>query len=318
MALDFSAGDFARVFDLATSDTLDIVVIECDTEGFILKATHGLSGLGCPSPAFLVPPRLEDLVAPPDVPRIRAEFALAAGGQEDRGWVEFRLQQPGLEGRWFALRLSPVCGPDGAKARAGRVLGVMRDVHERRMLEERLFAARLTDPLTALTNRVAFDCMLEHAVENRQSGWLALFSIGQMRAINHHLGHQAGDAVLKGFGDVLRTVMRTGDTLSRVADATFAVLILDATHADACRLVERAQQLFAGDLECRTTTLSLFANAGLAEIGNNMRDTLRRAELDIVRSKAGANASRRCGQGASQRTPRLPTRAAPASARRAG
>ena len=236
MGLDFSAGDLAQLCSLISESATDIVV-ECDAEGFILQASHGIEHLNEPLPAFLIPPRLYDLVAPEHVGLIRAELALAADGNDSRGWTEFLLAAEGRAGRWFALRLTPA--PDGK----GRVLGIMRDVHERRMLEDKLFAARLTDPLTGLTNRIAFDDMLKHVAAHRIAGCLGLFGIDHFRAINHRLGHDFGNDVLKGFAEVLRTVMRTGDTLSRIGDAQFAVLFLGIDHGKASNLAQQAQRI---------------------------------------------------------------------------
>ena len=256
--------------------------MECDAEGFILQASHGIEHLNEPLPAFLIPPRLYDLVAPEHVGLVKAELALVASGNDSRGWTEFLLAAEGRAGRWFALRLTPA--PDGK----GRVLGIMRDVHERRMLEDKLFAARLTDPLTGLTNRIAFDDMLRYVAENRVAGCLGLFGIDHFRAINHRLGHDFGDDVLKGFAEVLRTVMRTGDTLSRIGDAQFAVLFLGIDHGKASDLARQAQEVFADELPCGKDMLPLSATVGIAELGDNAHETLRRAEMAIVLGKASA------------------------------
>jgi diguanylate cyclase (GGDEF)-like protein len=282
MMLDFSEGDLAHLCELVSGTASDIL-FKADSEGFILQASQGIAMLGEPLPAFLIPPRLQDLVALDHLPAVEAELALAAAGNTERGWTEFRVAGGLHDGRWYALRLVP--------AREGgyrhQVLGILRDVHERRILEDRLFATRMTDPLTGLTNRIAFDAMLGHLTTQGLEGSLALLGIDHFRAINHRLGHRFGDEVLAGFTKVLRTVMRKGDTVSRIGGSRFAVLLVDTGHAEASRLCHEVQHVFTGELRAGKVTLPLSASAGIAEFSRCPEDTLRRAELALLLGKSG-------------------------------
>lgn len=285
--LDFSAGELAQLCELISGTSTDIL-FKADSEGFILGASRGISMLGAPLPTLLIPPRLQDFFAGPQQALIEAELALAAAGHADRGWAEFRLGTGRQAGRWYALRLIPAgCGP--AKP---EVLGILRDVHERRLLEDRVFAARLTDPLTGLTNRIAFDAMLVHLAGRGQSGSLALFGIDHFKAINHRLGHNFGDEILSGFAHVLRTVMRTGDIVSRVGASRFAVLMPGTSAPDASALCRQAGQIFAGELHAGTVTLPLAASVGIAALGHCPRETLHRAEMALIMGRTGSGAMR--------------------------
>jgi GGDEF domain-containing protein len=84
----------------------------------------------------------------------------------------------------------------------------MRSIDERRCLEEQLFTAAMTDPLTGLTNRQAFIAMLQHLVDQRIDGCLAVFDIDHFRAINMQYGQFAGDDVLVVFAELVRDMMR--------------------------------------------------------------------------------------------------------------
>lgn len=311
--LGFSAGDLAQLCGLISGGTSDIV-FKVDGEGFILQASQGIALLSEPLPTLLIPPRLQDLVDSHHLPAIEAELALAAAGNGERGWCEFRIGSGAQSGRWYALRLVP------AENHRGRseVLGILRDVHERRMLEDRLFTARMTDSLTRLTNRLAFDAMLGHVTREGYQGCLALLGIDHFRAINHRLGHGFGDEILTGFASVLRAVMRIGDTVSRVGGSQFAVLLLETDHSAAAQLCREVQQVFGGELRAGSVTLPLTASAGIAELGRCPQDTLRRAELALVLGRGGAS-----GRIARERPARpaiaaMPTRAPELRLRRAG
>lgn len=283
--LDFSAGELAQLCELVSGTASDIL-FKADSEGFILQASQGIAMLGEPMPAFLIPPRLQDLVALDHLQVIEAELALAAAGNTERGWTEFRVAGGAHDGRWYALRLIP------ARERQGRmeVLGILRDVHERRMLEERLFKASMTDPLTGLTNRIAFDAMLGHVTTRGVEGSLALLGIDHFRAINHRLGHSFGDDVLAGFTKVLRAVMRKGDTISRIGGSRFAALLIDTGHDEASQICREVQLVFADELQAGKVTLPLSASVGIAELSRCPEDTLRRAELALVLGKSGGRA----------------------------
>ena len=275
--LDFSAGDLAQLCELISGGVSD-VLFRADDEGFIVQASQGVALLSDALPAFLIPPRLQDLVGSDHLPAVEAELALAAAGNADRGWIEFPLASGPLQGRWYALRLVPA-----RERRSGRhVLGMLRDVHERRMLEDRVFTTRMTDPLTGLTNRLAFDAMLDHVVSGDYSGCLALLTVDHFRAINHRFGCSFGDDVLVGFSQVLRTVMRTGDTISRVGACRFAVLLVETDEAQAWGLCSQVQALFADELLPQPERLPLSASAGIARFGHSAQDTLRRAELALA------------------------------------
>lgn len=282
MMLDFSAGELAQLCELVSGTASDIL-FKADSEGFIIQASQGIAMLGEPLPAFLIPPRLQDLVADDHLHLVEAELALAAAGNAGRGWTDFRVGGGSHAGRWYSLRLVP------ARDHGGRcdVLGILRDVHERRMLEDQVFVARMTDPLTGLTNRLAFEAMLGHATVQGCEGSLALLRIDHFRAINHRLGHTFGDDLLAGFAKVLRVVMREGDILSRIGGSCFAVLLVDTGHTHASRLCREVQTVFADELHAGKVTLPLSASAGIAEFSRCAEDTLRRAELALVLGKNG-------------------------------
>ena len=312
MGIEFSDREVARFFDVVSGGTSEIF-LRLDSEGFILSSSLAVEHLAHhgaePGSRMLIAPRLADLVTSDHAPTVGSELALAAAGNAERGWIEICLATGAASHRWFALRLVP--DPHGGSA--ARVLAVLRDIHERRTLEDRLFAARMTDPLTGLTNRLAFDSMLEHVCGHRRSGCLALFGIDNLRAFNHRLGYDAGDQVLCGFAEVLRQVMRTGDIISRTGDATFAVLFPDTGHQDAGDLARQAQQLFSGDVPAGRHSLTLSATAGIAEIGTCPSDTLKRAEMALFLGKTGP-AARPCMERDRRRFTVMPTRAPAAEA----
>ncbi|MFC0588006.1 GGDEF domain-containing protein [Novosphingobium aquiterrae] len=277
MHVDFTLLERSALYGLL-ADNSDDIIFKCDARGFIVSATPALAGLGVNLPSLLFGPHLRDLVAGVHADAIMVEHCAALNGRAAALWLEF----PAMAGGWFQIRMGQLCDRAG---NAYGVLCVMRSVTERKTLEDRLFTAELTDPLTRLTNRVAFTAMLDHLIANGAEGCLALFDLDHFMTLNMHYGHSAGDALLRGFADLLGNMTRTDDILSRLGGERFAVLMpqIDPLSArEVCEpVIETIAALGHGSLDCALT-----ASCGVTEIGRSTDNTVRRAELALFLAKA--------------------------------
>lgn len=113
---------------------------------------------------------------------------------------------------------------------------------ELRGLTLRLEAARraaerqsLTDPLTGLGNRRAFELALADAVRAEADGGagfaLLHLDLDFFKAVNDRLGHAAGDAVLARVAQVLRDGIRRQDFAARIGGDEFVLILRGATGA---------------------------------------------------------------------------------------
>jgi len=149
----------------------------------------------------------------------------------------------GERSRW-ALALA-------AAALGGIVAG--RSIERRRMLESAA-AIALTDPLTGLANRRAWEEELRREVARaaRNSHRLALvmLDLDHFKQVNDTRGHQAGDTVLAEAAASWRTAVRTTDFLARYGGDEFAMLLPDCPAEYGETVLERIRTVIPPGCSC--------------------------------------------------------------------
>jgi diguanylate cyclase (GGDEF)-like protein len=106
------------------------------------------------------------------------------------------------------------------------------------------------DELTGLLNRRGFDerAPAEIARAERDGATVAAvsFDIDYFKRINDEWGHDAGDRVLSGLGDVFRRESRETDIVARMGGEEFTVMLWAADRDEAREFAERVRASFAG------------------------------------------------------------------------
>ena len=132
----------------------------------------------------------------------------------------------------------------------GNVTGgvlVFHDVSESRELNRRLSYAASHDILTELVNRREFELRLERALKSakaRETSYAVLYlDLDQFKIVNDACGHNAGDALLKQIGALLKSKIRWRDTLARLGGDEFGVLLESCTMDEALRTAETLREM---------------------------------------------------------------------------
>ena len=150
-----------------------------------------------------------------------------------------------------------------------RISAFIRDITERKALEAVTHQA-FHDPLTDLPNRVLFTDRVEQAL----SRWTAaqhdgvavlILDLDDFKTVNDNLGHVAGDQLLIEVAARLRSCLRPGDTLARLAGDEFAILIEDlGSESAATAVAQRIRGALERPVEIQGMEIFVRASVGIA------------------------------------------------------
>ena len=237
-----------RFFELS----LDLMVI-VGADG-VLRRVNGAwqSALGY-RPEELVGKQMFDFVHPDDLERTVAESNRDHTIGEPVHRFRNRYRHRNGTYRWFEWMSQPA--PD----RSVR-FGVARDVTAQKRLEDlrhvrqraletrnvALVEQAVRDPLTGLHNRRFFDeqvRLMEQRWQRLPSAArppvsVAIFDLDRFGEVNNQHGHQAGDAVLRQFAELLANRFRKDDLVARYGGEEFVVVLEGAGAAQVAAIAE--------------------------------------------------------------------------------
>jgi diguanylate cyclase (GGDEF)-like protein len=157
-------------------------------------------------------------------------------------------------------------------------------------LLEQLQRSALTDGLTGVANRRAFDAALQRevaiAARSRAALSVLILDLDFFKKLNDTYGHQAGDDVLRGVGAALRGCTRQGDVVARYGGEEFAVILPGAEADAAVATAARIREVLRGVEAPRLITASLgIACSPLG--GVSCDELLAAADTALYAAKAG-------------------------------
>lgn len=179
---------------------------------------------------------------------------------------------------------------------SGQLIGhhrFVKDITERKRLEEHIEHQAFHDMLTGLPNRRLFLDRLDFAQSRARRSQRAIavlfLDLDNFKIINDSLGHEAGDLLLKGVAERLQESVRPGDTVARLGGDEFTVLLEDLHH------VEEAEQVAQRIVACLNTPIHLpqkdvFASGSLgiaysADVEEDPETLLRNADTAMYHAK---------------------------------
>ena len=241
-------------------------------------------------PAILIAsPRLyQSLIHPDDVEAVHEAMVHALDCQA--GIIQFRMLTGHGDYRWIENRYAPV------RDSAGRLMeieGLMIDITERKIAEEKISLLARSDPLTALPNRTTFIDRLGLSFSAARRGAAAFavlyLDLDRFKDINDTLGHPAGDRLLITVGERLKSAIRTTDVAARLGGDEFAVLQTDLSDdADAGTLATKIRAALAVPFQVAGNELRITASVGISIYAPDIavpEDMLAQADVALYRAK---------------------------------
>ena len=178
----------------------------------------------------------------------------------------------------------------------GNVVGAIesiRDVSERKQMEETVKWLAFHDGLTGLPNRRLFSdrlaMALAHVRRNRKKLSVMLLDLDKFKHINDTLGHPVGDRLLRVVGERLTKILRTEDTVARIGGDEFMLLLPEISHAeDVILIAERILASFAKPIEVDGYELHVTTSIGFAvypENGEEGDTLIKNADIAMYTAK---------------------------------
>jgi diguanylate cyclase (GGDEF)-like protein len=185
----------------------------------------------------------------------------------------------------------------------GKVVGVvltLRDVSDRKILEDELRHRAFHDSLTNLANRVLFADRVDHAMA--RMGRLGtdvsvlVMDVDDFKIVNDTLGHAAGDELLVQLARRLVQCLRDGDTAARLGGDEFAVCVETpfGTKLDVASAAQRVLDAMRPPFSVAGVDVAARVSIGISTAGqatNNSANVLREADLALYAAKSAGKGS---------------------------
>ena len=293
--------------DLLGADSVGLTVLDRPTGRYIIRAVAGpdqqylgivmesgigLAGRAIRDRALVIDPRFDPTANP---------AAIAAGAQtEPSAGVGVPLVRDDVVvGALSIVRhdLDRPFAPDELEA-LPIVAGIVALAITNTFLHTDVTELSVRDALTGLFNRRYLDTTVarfeaaraRRAPEARDRAAIAIFDLDHFGDINKRHGHQAGDAILRAFADILRGRFRGADVVARYGGEEFLAILDGATLEQAVAVAEEIRTMFGTITVDGPDGLPISAtvSAGCAALSSGderFDDVVARADVGLVLAK---------------------------------
>jgi diguanylate cyclase (GGDEF)-like protein/PAS domain S-box-containing protein len=282
----------ARYASLIKNAT-DVIVI-CGADGQLRFASPAAERTLGVDPDAVEGRSLLDLWTDGERDRLAAFLAEVAASARGRvvGPIELVLETGDRRGTLECVGSNLADDP----AIAGLALN-LRDVSERKVLEEQLRKLAFHDPLTLLANRSLFWNRVEHALalaqRTQQHVAVMFLDLDNFKNVNDSLGHDAGDRLLQAAAQRLVKSTRPSDTVARLGGDEFAILLEGLRNEnDVERIAGPISASFSRPLlvDGRETETTASIGVACSRPGDDAEQLLRNADIAMYNAKAAGKA----------------------------
>ncbi|WP_059018502.1 sensor domain-containing diguanylate cyclase [Mycobacterium sp. M26] len=175
------------------------------------------------------------------------------------------------------------------------IIGVTRDISERKAFESELRRLAVTDALTGVWNRrhgeELFNAELTQARQTSRPLTLLMLDIDHFKAINDRYGHQAGDRVLIEVSRRLQANLPSTDIVARWGGEEFVILLRGSDIDEGMATAEKLRGQMADMIFVDVGPVTVSIGAAERWAGDSLDSWLARADEALYRAKrSGRNA----------------------------
>ena len=151
----------------------------------------------------------------------------------------------------------------------GTIINTYKDITLERKEELKIQEMALTDSMTTLANRRAFDVNMEQAIQDfkvtKTPFLLAYMDLDNFKNLNDTQGHKAGDLVLKHVANIMKKHIRENDIPARLGGDEFAIIFRNSDDIEAtAKRMELIIQDIKNTKSIENYIVNVGASAGLA------------------------------------------------------
>ena len=279
------------------ADNASDVIWTMDLDGRFTYVSPSVERLRGYTPAEVVGQPLEQSLTPESARAAREglqRIVQALNSGKPVGQIPpMELEHPSKHGGsvWTEATISVMHDGDGQFV---GVLGVTRDISERRQAQQRMAYLAQHDPLTGLPNRTLLDDRIRQALgrARREGTQVALMflDLDHFKPINDLHGHAVGDVVLQQAARRISDCLRATDTVARIGGDEFVVLLTVVDQGSAAMAVaEKIREALAQPFEIQGLFHEVSCSIGIAlypEHGPGALDLSRHADAAMYQAKA--------------------------------
>ncbi|MDQ4006481.1 MAG: EAL domain-containing protein [Actinomycetota bacterium] len=227
------------------------------------------------------------------------DFAKMVADETVERDVDAILLCPGISSLDVAYSLTPLRTGDSDDSHTGAVL-VLRDITERRALQNAMAHRALHDELTGLPNRRLLTDRLDHAlarlVKSGGEHGVLFVDLDRFKLVNDSYGHLVGDRLLIQVAHRLRRSLSAADTVARFSGDEFVMLVEDVPGTDQLeQIAHRVHRALEPAFDLGDVVIHTSASIGVAGAHANQsrEDVLAAADTAAYAAKAeGGNCVR--------------------------
>ncbi|MCT4544693.1 MAG: diguanylate cyclase [Vallitalea sp.] len=170
------------------------------------------------------------------------------------------------------------------------VIWTIKDISERKQIEQKLLQLATIDPLTGLYNRHKFMELGQQEFDKynknkNHSLCLLMLDIDHFKVVNDTYGHQCGDKTLSHFASTCKSCLRPNDYIGRIGGEEFAVLLPNTNLDESIIIGERIRSKVESSKADNIPSITVSIGISSTDSANSLSELLHIADTRLYSAK---------------------------------